>query len=82
MVPCTWRGAGVDGDEAVGHGAVAVVVDVDADRRADAGATTSRTTAATTAGREAPFVSHRQTTAAPASAAAVTQRSAYSGSSR
>ena len=43
---------------------------------------TSRTTSATNGGSDAPLVSQRQTTAAPASAAAVTQRSAYSLSSR
>ncbi len=43
---------------------------------------TSRTTSATNGGSDAPLVSQRQTTAAPASAAAVAQRSAYSRSSR
>ena len=63
-------GAGLDRHQAVGHGAVAVVVGVDADDGTGRAAATSRTTSATNGGRLAPLVSHRQTTAAPASAAA------------
>ena len=70
IVPCTWRRALADGGQRVGHGQVAVVVGVDAERDRDARGRPAATAAATSSGSAPPLVSHRTIQAAPAAAAA------------
>ena len=78
MVPCTWTQPVLDRRERVGDRQLAVVVAVDAERRAGTARCAASTAAPTCAGSAPPRVSHRQSRSAPASAAARRHSSAYS----